>query len=134
MAFLTPLFLPAGYSPAAIQIAVFCMALIGHVWSVFIHFKGGKGVSTSLGGVLALMPLPSLAAAGVFAAVFGLSRIVSISSMGAALTLPLWAWIFHYPSLLVYFSTLLALFIVFTHRSNLRRLLAGTENQFKKQA
>ena len=112
-----------------IKLLVFFVTVIGHVWSVFIHFKGGKGVATSVGGLLALMPAACFLSMGVFALIFALFRIVSVSSMLAALILPFLVWFLGYSSLFIGFSAVLAFFIVFTHRSNIRRILNGTEKK-----
>ena len=116
-------------SQEGIHLIVFFMTVVGHVWSVFIRFKGGKGVATSAGGLLALMPLVSLIAIGVFTLSFAFSRIVSVSSMLASLSLPLLVWMMGYSSLYILFTLLLSFFIIFTHRSNIKRILSGTEKK-----
>lgn len=117
------------FSSDIVKLMVFFITVVGHVWSVFIHFKGGKGVATSVGGLLALMPCACFLSMGGFALIFAFTRIVSVSSMLAALLLPLLVWILEYSSLYFAFSILLAFFIIFTHRSNLKRLLCGTEKK-----
>ena len=112
-----------------IRLIVFFITIVGHVWSVFIRFKGGKGVATSVGGLLALMPSACFMSMGIFALVFILTRIVSISSMAAAIILPVLVWLLGYSALYIGFTALLAFFIVFTHRSNIQRILSGTEKK-----
>jgi glycerol-3-phosphate acyltransferase PlsY len=110
-------------------------AVIGHVFSVFVRFKGGKGVATASGVVLGLAPLALLGAAGVWGVTLTLSGFVSLSSMVAALSFPLLVWLI-YPTAdtTLLLGVGLALFILFTHRSNIRRLIDGTENRFSRRA
>lgn len=112
---------------------VFCLtaALVGHCFSVFIQFKGGKGVATLMGGLLGLMPLVLASALGVWAIVFYTTRYVSLASIFFALSLPIWCWVWDAPTVLSAFSTLIALAIILLHRANLKRLLVGKEHRFK---
>lgn len=127
--FLSSLVSGVPLSSDTVNLIVFFITIVGHVWSIFIHFKGGKGVSTSTGGLIALMPSACFMVMGIFALIFALTRIVSISSMLAVLCLPLLVWIFGYSSLYMAFSVFLAFFIIFTHRSNIKRILSGTEKK-----
>ena len=104
-------------------------AIAGHVWTVFLRFRGGKGVATGAGVFVALMPLPALYAACVFAAVLFATRYVSVSSMTAAATLPLWAFLHGEPLSLILFCALAAIIIIARHRSNITKLIAGTEGK-----
>ena len=113
-------------------------AMLGHVFPVYLGFKGGKGVSTAAGAALALCP-PAVGIAGViWVLVFLISRYVSLASLTAALALPLSAWllkIFAGSALPLPVGILLVLFAALTfwrHRSNIVRLINGTENQFRK--
>jgi glycerol-3-phosphate acyltransferase PlsY len=112
---------------------VYCgiAAVIGHVFSVFVGFKGGKGVATAAGMVLGLAPLALLAVAIIWGVVVWLSGYVSLGSVMAASLFPLAAELLHpaRPEPL-WFDVLLAGFLVFKHRSNIQRLLKGTENRF----
>jgi glycerol-3-phosphate acyltransferase PlsY len=127
-----PVLLAARYTtPAWFPLVVGACAVLGHVFSPFVRFKGGKGVATAAGVFLGLAPLSILAAIVVFALVVKLSGYVSLGSMLAAgaffASVPL-----IYPgntALLAAGATIFA-FIVFTHRANVGRLLAGTENRF----
>jgi glycerol-3-phosphate acyltransferase PlsY len=114
-------------SPALFLFSSFAAVLIGHIFPLFLGGKGGKGVATSMGGLLALMPLGSLCALALFGGVFYWKRRVSLGSLSAALALPLFSKMLGYPHSHFYFSIALALLIVYTHRSNIRRLLSGTE-------
>lgn len=107
-------------------------AIVGHVFSVWVRFRGGKGVATSAGVFLALAPWAVLVGLVVF---FGLAlstRIVSLGSIAAALVLPLAVALTPHVggSTLVWFTTALACFVIWAHRSNLSRLLRGEENRF----
>lgn len=105
-------------------------ALLGHCFSCFTGFRGGKGVATTVGGVLVLMPLAILVAAVVWVVVFYLLRYVSLASILSALTLPVAAYFLGQPRLLVATAAVVALLVVLRHRANLLRLLNGTENRF----
>lgn len=108
-------------------------ALLGHSFSCFTGFRGGKGVATATGGVLVLMPLAALAAGAVWAATFYTSRYVSLASMLAAVALPVVAWLLGQPAALTGLSSVIALFVIIRHRTNVQRLLAGTESKFVKK-
>lgn len=109
-------------------------AVVGHVFSVFVRFRGGKGVATAGGVVLALAPIPTLIAFAVWATVVKVTGYVSLGSMLGALVFPIGAWIVGGSNpWVVPVGTLLAAFIVFTHRANLTRLLAGTEHRFGRR-
>ena len=113
-------------------------AMLGHIFPVYLGFKGGKGVSTAAGAALALCPLAVVIAGAVWAGVFFLSRYVSLASLAAALALPVSAWLLKFLagfSLPLPIGLLLILFAVLTfwrHRSNIARLMNGTESRFQK--
>lgn len=120
-----------------IQIIAGCAAILGHVWTAFGGFRGGKGIATA-GGVLAgLATVELLVALGVFIVVFSASRYVSLGSVSAALSMPLAMLLRHnvfhaelqgYHTL-IFFTIGISLLLVYTHRENIRRLRAGTENR-----
>jgi glycerol-3-phosphate acyltransferase PlsY len=118
-------------APAAITGLV--AALIGHSFSCFTKFKGGKGVATASGGFLVLMPLPLLCGLGVWLGTFYTARFVSLASMLAATALPIAALFFKQPNLLIGLASVIALFVVLRHRANITRLLNGTESRFVKK-
>ena len=106
-------------------------AIAGHVFSVFVRFRGGKGVATAAGVVLALAPLPVLVSFVVWAVVVKGTGYVSLASMLGAAAFPLAAWIMGVGNpWVVPVGAVLAAFIVFTHRTNIARLVAGTEHRF----
>jgi len=102
-------------------------AILGHCTSPFVGFKGGKGVATSAGVFLALMPIPGLIALGIFLLSLAATRIVSISSILAALGLAVSAWCLTRPMVFDDAATVVAALILYKHRSNIHRLLKGTE-------
>jgi glycerol-3-phosphate acyltransferase PlsY len=105
-------------------------AFLGHLFPLFLKFKGGKGVATALGVFLALAPLATLILIGLFAVVMLLSRTVSLSSMIAAAAAPAVFCYFSYSAVLTASSAFLAVMIILRHRGNIQRLLAGTEPKF----
>ena len=114
-------------------------AIAGHIWTIFAGFRGGKGVGTAAGMLLALFPAALLVCLVLFFIVLFLSKIVSLSSLSAALALPITLSVFKYvlnipvQTSLYIFSFIAAALIFFTHRSNIKRLLNGTENKFGKK-
>ncbi len=104
-------------------------SVLGHSFSCFTGFRGGKGVATGAGGFAVLFPWGALIALGVFMACLAVSRFISLSSILAAITLPISAYSLHRSPLLVGVSVVIALFVILRHRANIGRLLAGTENK-----
>lgn len=115
-------------------------AVLGHMFPIWLRFRGGKGVATSLGAFAPLAPLCTLAALGVFLAVTFVSRYVSLGSITAAASFPFIAWGSfrqRYPNLLarVLPIAVASVFIILKHHQNIGRLLSGTENRLNsKQA
>ena len=125
-------------------------AILGHSFSIFLDFKGGKAVATSLGVVLVLTPIPAIACLVIFSLIFFTTKYVSLASTGATLTVILTSWLLYgfgveqvthiglyfiaKPTLvLVVLYTILAMLIIIKHIKNYKRLLQGTENSFKKK-
>jgi glycerol-3-phosphate acyltransferase PlsY len=107
-------------------------AMVGHWRPLFLGFaRGGKIVATTGGVALAIAPLAALAAAGVWLAVFFLTRYASLASIVAAVSLPLWALLLGASWPVLAFTAGAALAIVVLHRANVRRLLAGEENRIE---
>ena len=127
---------PAPISADVMPILCGVAAVCGHVWTVFAGFRGGKGVGTATGMVVALYPLAAAICFVIFAAVVYFTRYVSLGSLLAAVCLPLTLWagekffLKSVPAPVFQFSLVLVVLIFYTHRQNLRRLLAGTENRF----
>lgn len=105
-------------------------AFLGHLYPVFLFFRGGKGVATALGVFLALAPAATLILLVVFSVVAVSSRIVSLSSMTAAVVAPLALWFAAYPPLVIQTGAFLAAMIILRHRANIKRLFVGTEPRF----
>lgn len=114
-------------------------AVAGHIWPVYLKFKGGKGVSTAAGAILALNPFALIGAAIIWVVTFLISRYVSLASILAAGSMPVFAILFtllhitraSLPEVLLFF--LLALLTIVKHSSNIRRLRQGTESRFEKK-
>lgn len=123
-----------------ILIFVGLSAIIGHIFTIFLKFKGGKGVATSAGVFIALLPLPVLIALIVFVITVWVSKFVSLGSILAAFTLFTTELIinilnsFEQLEILI-FTFMIALFIIIRHKANIQRLIAGNENKisFKKK-
>ncbi len=121
-------------------VALLCgiVAVIGHVFPVYIGFRGGKGVATAAGMLLANAPIPVACAVGVFAVMLFLFGKVSLGSILAAVSLPISVFFIdrftsiNYPVLLLALTIALALFILYTHRSNIQKLMKGEEKAFPK--
>jgi glycerol-3-phosphate acyltransferase PlsY len=108
-------------------------ALIGHSFSCFTHFKGGKGVATASGGLLALMPVVLVVSTLAWIIVFYASRYVSLASIVAAVLLPITATLTHRPPIFIGITVAVMVFVVIRHRANISRLMAGTESKFVKK-
>ncbi|MFQ5835966.1 MAG: glycerol-3-phosphate 1-O-acyltransferase PlsY [bacterium] len=120
-----------GISPQIAGGTLGLSSIIGHNWSVFLKFRGGKGVATTAGVFLVLTPFPFMFSALAMALVMGLTRYVSLGSMIAGGSLPLfiWLWVNEKDWFYLFLSVAAASLIVFTHRSNLGRLLQGKERK-----
>ena len=110
-----------------VQVLAGLAALAGHIWPVWLGWKGGKAVATGLGMFLGLAWPVGLACFGLFMAVISISRIVSLSSVIAAIGLPVLMLISGGSSAYVVVSLVASLLVLWRHRSNIKRLLAGTE-------
>ena len=105
------------------------LAFMGHLYPVFLGFKGGKGVATGLGVLLALAPGATFVGIILFAAVTAYSHFVSLGSIAAAATLPLFICQFGYSWKIVYSALIMAVFIIYKHRANILRLCQNEENR-----
>ena len=108
-------------------------ALVGHCFSCFTGFKGGKGVATASGGLIVLMPLSLAIGVAVWTLLFYTTRYVSLASIIAAVSLPISGYFLRYPPLLLGLAALIAVLVAVRHRANIARLLNGTENKFVKK-
>lgn len=115
-----------------LSVAFGIAAVLGHVFSPYMHFKGGKGVATALGVFVALAPLAVLIAIPVWGGSLWLTGYVSLSSLVAAASFPLWVRLTAPGAVSAFWASVaLAVLIVYSHRANVQRLLAGTENRFR---
>lgn len=117
------------------SLAALC-AVIGHMFPVWLKFRGGKGVATGLGSFAIIAPKAVLVGAVIFAAVLAISRYVSLGSIIAVTAFPFGVFALHeygnsWPALA--FMSLVSLLVIVKHRANIRRLLAGTENRFSSR-
>lgn len=114
---------------AAAGLAVF----FGHLYPIYHRFRGGKGVATALGVMLAISPLLGLAALLTWVIVFAVSRFSSLGAIVAAALSPFYAWylLSAYKDYIIT-VTVMSIFLIWRHRSNIQKLLAGTESGFKK--
>jgi glycerol-3-phosphate acyltransferase PlsY len=119
--------------PVAVAVAAVA-AVVGNCWSVFLGFRGGKGVATGLGALLRLVPWATLAALPVFIAIVATLRFVSLGSLMAAVCVPLGALLLGYPRASVVAALAVALIVVGRHHANIARLRAGTEPRFGKKS
>ena len=120
-----------------VQIIAGCAAILGHVWTLFAGFRGGKGIATAGGMLIGIAPVEVAVSFGIFAIVFLVSHYVSLGSLSAAIAFPLTMFtrenvfmvnIEGYNTL-IFFSIAISLLIFYTHRANIGRLLKGTENR-----
>ena len=122
-----------------VQIFAGIAAVVGHVWTIFANFKGGKGINTTAGVLVSLAPIDATISIGIFILVLISSGYVSLGSITAAFSFPLVMFLrenvfkvdvngYH---TLIYFSLGLSVFFIYTHRANVKRLLTGEENRFE---
>lgn len=112
--------------------------IFGHVFPVFARFKGGKGVATSLGVIIALVPFPALVSLGIFIILLAIFKYVSLGSIVAAITFPFITFFVFRVDEIAYiiFSIIIAVFVPILHKKNIKRLIDGEESKFsfKKKA
>jgi len=126
---------PAPVSTVLLQLLAGGAAVIGHVWTVFAGFRGGKGIATAVGALAGIMPVAVATTALVWLILLLSVRIMSVASMGAAIVLPVSVWIWESGQEgaaareMIWFTVGLAALILITHRRNIGRLLRGKENR-----
>jgi acyl phosphate:glycerol-3-phosphate acyltransferase len=108
-------------------------AILGHVYSIYVGFKGGKGVATSAGVFLALAPLAMLFSLVLWIGLVAATGYVSLASIVAAAAMPLLVLATGAPTAVLVLSALLAAFVIFAHRTNIRRLARGEEHRFRRR-
>jgi acyl phosphate:glycerol-3-phosphate acyltransferase len=129
------------FAPQVTQSELFALAcgvaaILGHVFSVFVRFKGGKGVATAAGVMLGLTPLPLAIAALVWGLVLLLTGYVSLASIAAAAVLPVAVYLLENPRTpeLFWIVVVVAAGVIVLHRQNIQRLRNGTESRFGRRA
>lgn len=133
LAYLLSGFMGIGPTPYRVMaLSAFC-AIVGHLFPVWLKFRGGKGVATGLGSFLMISPFAVLIAVAVFAVVVLASRYVSLGSILAVAAFPVLVWVLHQYGnawLVLLFMALSSILIIGKHHANIRRLIAGTEHRF----
>jgi glycerol-3-phosphate acyltransferase PlsY len=123
-----------------VQIIAGCAAILGHIWTLFAGFKGGKGIATAGGMLIGVAPVEVAVSLGIFIVVFLVTHYVSLGSLSAAASFPLTmffrenVFMVSIPGYktLIFFSIGISLLIFYTHRANIKRLLKGTENRLSR--
>jgi acyl phosphate:glycerol-3-phosphate acyltransferase len=123
-----------------VQIIAGCAAMLGHIWTLFAGFKGGKGIATAGGMLIGVAPVEVAVSLGIFLIVFLVTHYVSLGSLSAAVSFPLTmffrenVFMANVPgyNTLIFFSIGISLLIIYTHRANITRLWKGTENRLTK--
>lgn len=108
-------------------------AILGHNYTCWLYFKGGKGIATSAGVVLALVPLALAVILTTWVLVFALTRYVSLASILAALVLPFAVWVTGRSATMIIVTAVLAALAIYKHKANIARLLNGSENRFGRK-
>jgi glycerol-3-phosphate acyltransferase PlsY len=119
-------------NPYAICLVGF-LAFLGHLFPLYLRFKGGKGVATAIGVMLVLMPKALLLSLVCFLIAAFFTRMVSVGSIVASALLPLWGAVWRYPRAYVILSFLMAILIIYRHKANIKRILNGTESRLGKE-
>ena len=123
---------PWSNGPAWFTVALGLAAVLGHMFSPYVRFRGGKGVATAAGMFLALAPLAIVISLAIWAVTLWLSGYVSVASLTVAVLFPVWVGLAVPGQLYTFWaSVVLALLIIYSHRANIQRLRAGTEHRFR---
>ena len=118
--------------PTPTQLGIACaVAIVGHCYPVYLKFRGGKGIATALGIFLVISPAAVLGAAIVFGVAIAITRFISLGSVLAAMATPLLVLMLNEPQPIFLATLFIAALIIWRHRSNIKRLLDGSENRFK---
>jgi glycerol-3-phosphate acyltransferase PlsY len=117
--------------PDSLKVEILCgvAVVVGHNWPVFFHFKGGKGIATTIGVMLTLSFLPVLFAGIIAIVIIIITRYVSVGSLVFAVLLPLFIWWFKEPDAILWISLVVAVFAFVRHRTNIVKLMQGRENK-----
>ena len=119
-------------TPTPTQLGIACaVAIVGHCYPVYLKFRGGKGIATALGIFLVISPTAVLGAAIVFGVTVAITRFISLGSVLAAMATPLLVLMLNEPQPIFLATLFIAALIIWRHRSNIKRLIDGSENRFK---
>jgi glycerol-3-phosphate acyltransferase PlsY len=118
------------FNPAGAAILAGLGSILGHNYTCWLGFKGGKGIATSGGVIIALVPLGFLVALATWVLIFSTTRFVSVASMAAAASLPFATWFSTHNLLLTVVTGAMGALAIYKHKGNIHRLLNGTENRF----
>jgi glycerol-3-phosphate acyltransferase PlsY len=119
-------------APTPAQLGIACaMAIVGHCYPFYLKFRGGKGIATALGIFLVMSPIAVLGAAIVFGITVATTRFISLGSVLAAMSAPLLVLMLNQPQPIFLATLFIAALIVWRHRSNIKRLMDGSEDRFK---
>jgi glycerol-3-phosphate acyltransferase PlsY len=108
-------------------------AILGHNYTCFLKFKGGKGIATTAGVLIALAPKPLLIVFVIFVLVLVTTRYMSLASITAAFCLPFAVWFLHGSPTMIGITGFLGALAIYKHKANIKRLVSGTENRFGKK-
>lgn len=117
-----------------VQLLAGVAAIAGHNWPIYLNFRGGKGIATSLGAIVSLTPMIALILLGLWIVIVGITKYISLGSLAAALLFPIFLVISGAPKAHIVMGVLISAFAFYRHRTNIQRLLAGTENRIGQKA
>jgi glycerol-3-phosphate acyltransferase PlsY len=123
-----------GYDSPTLLIMTGVVAVTGHTWSIFLKFKGGRGVASAFGVLLVVAPLVAITAVGVWALVVAITRYISVGSLIAASWVPLAMFLLCSSKIYALGAFMLFMVITYRHIPNIKRLLSGTENRLGERA
>ncbi len=131
-----PVCLARHFCPDIYVIAIVCgvVAILGHMWTIYLKLRGGKGVATSAGVFFALAPVPTALAFATFVVLVALWGRISIGSIAACVVLPLASWCMHYPLPEKIMATAIGALVIYKHIPNIKRLLQQKELKFEDGA
>jgi len=112
-----------------LQIIAGVVVILGHNYTCWLHFKGGKGIATSAGVLAALIPITFAIGLGTWIIVCVATRYVSVASIAAALVLPIATWLAHYSLRMIVVAGVMCLLAIYKHKGNIERLMNGTESK-----
>ncbi len=120
----------SAFTVDTILITSFVATIIGHCYSIFLRFKGGKGVAATIGGLAIILPWPIVIGLVVWVIAFYITRYVSVASMSLGISLPLGCFLTGGTKSEIIFAAIIAVFNIWTHRDNIQRIRQGTERRF----